>query len=359
MDISVRFRAALLVILWGWLAAPSLAHPAPFSYLDLRLNQGQWEGKLVAHVIDLAHELGLEQGEALLDPATAETKREALLGLLRARLSVAADGRALAPELLRLEPLPDQQAIAMHLRFSDGVSFGVLSVQCALFPYDPEHQTFLNIYEGDALAHQEILTRDRTGFDYYSGTRQGAIAVVRKFVPGGIHHIFTGPDHILFILGLLLLGGTLARLLMIVTAFTVAHSITLSLAALGVFDIPAGIVEPAIALSIVYVGIDNLMVGRNGRDVRALIAFFFGLIHGFGFAGVLREFGLPRQALGWSLFSFNFGVEIGQIVIVVIVAGLLAALRRRSPALSGRIVTLGSIVVILAGSWWFVQRVFF
>src|SRR5262249_43100825 len=111
--------------------------------------------------------------------------------------------------------------------------------------------------------------------------------------------------------------------------------------------------------SIVYVGIDNLMVGKSGSDVRAWIAFFFGLVHGFGFAGVLREFGLPRHALGWSLFSFNFGVEIGQVCIVVVVASILAALRNRNQALVQRIAVAGSVVVILAGSFWFIQRVFF
>ncbi len=352
-------RTALLIVLWGCLAAPSFAHPSPFSYLDLRVKQGQLEGALVAHVVDLAHELGVSPSEQMLDPAASEAKRDAILQLLRARLIVSVDGRVLVPELLRLTPLSDRQAISLYLRFSDSASFGVLSVACQLFPYDAQHQTFLNIYEGDALVHQEILTRDRKTFDYFRGTRQGTMAVVRKFVLGGIYHIFTGPDHILFIVGLLLLGGTLARLLTIVTAFTVAHSITLSLAALSLFDIPSRLIEPAIALSIIYVGVDNLMVGSKGRDVRALIAFFFGLIHGFGFAGVLREFGLPRQALGWSLFSFNFGVEIGQVCIVVVVAGLLATLRKRIPTLSERIVTFGSGGVILGGSYWFIQRVFF
>jgi hypothetical protein len=101
------------------------------------------------------------------------------------------------------------------------------------------------------------------------------------------------------------------------------------------------------------------MVGETGRDVRAWVAFFFGLVHGFGFAGVLREFGLPRQALGWSLFSFNLGVEIGQVCIVVIVASLLTALRNRNQALGRRIATIGSVGVILAGIYWFIQRVFF
>ena len=147
--------------------------------------------------------------------------------------------------------------------------------------------------------------------------------------------------------------------MLIVTAFTVAHSVTLTLAALGVLDPPARWIEPAIALSIVYVGIDNLMVGKAGRDMRAWIAFFFGFVHGFGFAGVLREFGLPRGALGWSLFSFNLGVEVGQVCIVVVAASLLAFLRRRKPELAGRVAVIGSMIVILAGSYWFIQRVFF
>ena len=338
---------------------PARAHPVPFSYLDLHLSQGQLEGTLVAHVIDLAHELNVTPAEALLDAALAESKKEALLNLLQARLALAADSRALALELLRVEPLPDRQALALHLRFVTQASPGMISLRCALFPYDPQHQTFLNIYEAGALTHQEIFNKDHTTFDYFTGNRQGALAVVKKFIPSGIYHIFIGPDHILFIVGLLLLGGSLLRLLSIVTAFTLAHSLTLSLAALDVVNPPARLIEPAIALSIVYVGIDNLMVGKAGRDVRAWVAFFFGFVHGFGFASVLREFGLPRQALGWSLFSFNVGVEIGQLCIVVVLAALLMALRRHNQALAHRVAVFGSVGVILAGSYWFIQRVFF
>ena len=145
-----------------------------------------------------------------------------------------------------------------------------------MFPYDTNHQTFLNVYEGGALATQAILDAGHTSFDYYSGTRQGVWAVVKKFVPAGIHHILIGPDHLLFLVGLLLLGGTVRQLLVVVTSFTVAHSVTLSLAALNIVAPPARIIEPAIALSIVYVGADNLLV-RGGRDVRAWIALTFGL----------------------------------------------------------------------------------
>jgi len=351
-------RAVLPVLILGLLAPPVHAHPIPFSYLDLRLNAGQIEGALVAHIVDLAHDLNVEPPEKLLDPEVAEAKKDAIAELVRARLTLLADGQPLALELLRVEPLSDRQALSIELRLDTNLKPSALRIQCALFPYDPQHQTFLNVYEEDRLVHQEIFTQDHQIFVYRPGGRQGWMSVVKEFIPAGVYHIFTGPDHILFIVGLLLMGGSLLRLLSIVTAFTIAHSITLSLAALNVINPPPRLIEPAIALSIIYVGIDNLMVGKTGRDVRAWIAFFFGFVHGFGFAAVLREFGLPRQALGWSLFSFNFGVEIGQACIVVVVATLLAALRNRNRALAGQVMRVGSVCVILAGTWWFVQRVF-
>jgi hydrogenase/urease accessory protein HupE len=181
---------------------------------------------------------------------------------------------------------------------------------------------------------------------------------MKTFIPSGIHHIMIGPDHILFLVGLLLLGGSWMALVRIVTAFTVGHSITLSLAALNLLTPPASLIEPAIALSIVFVGADNLVRG-DGRDLRAWVALVFGLVHGFGFANVLREFGLPSEALGWSLFSFNLGVEIGQLAIVLIVASALAAVRRYSDRLRYRVAFAGSVVVIAAGAYWFVERVFF
>lgn len=351
-------RGALLLLALGFLVTAVRAHPAPFSYLDLRLNAGEVEGTLVVHIEDLAHDLNLEPPETLLDAKIAESKRDAIAELIRTRLTVLADGHPVGLELLRVEPLPDRQAISCELQFDTKAKPGALRIQSALFPYDPQHQTFLNVYEEDHLVHQEIFTLDHQIFVYRTGVRQGWVSVVREFVPAGIYHIFTGPDHILFVVGLLLMRGSLLRLFSIVTAFTIAHSITLSLAALNVVDPSPRLIEPAIALSIVYVGIDNLMVGKTGRDVRAWIAFFFGLVHGFGFAGVLREFGLPREALGWSLFSFNFGVEIGQACIVVVVASLLGAIRNRNIALAGRISKVGSVCVILAGTWWFIQRVF-
>ncbi len=195
----------------------------------------------------------------------------------------------------------------------------------------------------------------------------------------GIEHILIGPDHILFLIGLLLLGGTLSRLALIVTSFTVGHSITLTLAALDMLSPPARFIEPLIALTIVVVGADNLArlenqtkrvcafcafcgsgsAAESAADIRAWLAVAFGLIHGFGFAYVLKEFGLPQAALGWSLFAFNLGVEIGQLLIVGVVAGALLMVGRNSAALARQLAVVGSIAVIAAGAYWFVERVFF
>jgi hydrogenase/urease accessory protein HupE len=341
------------------LATPAAAHPVPFSYVDVRVDPAGLDVTIVAHVYDVAHDLGIEPVERLLEPAVLASRAEAITTLLRNRIQLLGDGRPLdAGSWSAPEALPERQSLQVRARFATGRPLGVLTVNASLFPYDPQHQTVLNLYERGVITSQAILSRTSGQYEYFGGTRQGVVAVMRKFVPAGVHHILIGPDHLLFLVGLLLLGGSTRRLLLVVTAFTVAHSITLSLAALNIVTPPASMVEPAIALSIVYVGADNLMV-RGGRDVRGWIAFAFGFIHGFGFANVLREMDLPGRALGWSLFSFNVGVEIGQLFVVVAVASALALLRRRSEAAGRRLVFAGSMVVIAAGTFWFIQRVFF
>ena len=352
--LCVRFCAVAAMI---FAATPAAAHPVPFSYVDLRLRPDAIEGSLVIHIFDAAHELNIEPVERMLDPVVAAQHSAALANLLAPRLTVSADGRTLTPQWSVVEVLAERQSLKFSLRYALAGTPGRLGVSAVMFPYDPQHQTFLNIYDGDALT-QAILDRGHSGLEYFAGTRQGAFAVVQKFLPAGIHHILIGPDHLLFLVGLLLLGGTVRQLALVVTAFTVAHSVTLSLAALNIASPPARIIEPAIALSIVYVGADNLLV-HGGRDVRAWIAFAFGFVHGFGFANVLREMDLPARALGWSLFSFNLGVEIGQLLVVLVVASAFAALRARSETAGRRLVFAGSIVVVAAGTFWFVQRLFF
>lgn len=357
MLLSVRLVVGCVVLAVTLVAAaPAGAHPAPFSYLDIVFRDGGIEGTLVVHVIDAAHDLGIVPPERLLDDAVAALQRQRIGALLSSRLTLRG-AQPLTIEWTSLEVMKPETALRLRYRIRN-VQTGALVVDANLYPYDPLHQTFVNIYEGADLRQQLIFNEGSIAYTYYLGTTQGNLAVMQTFIPSGVHHILIGPDHILFLVGLLLLGGTWGALVRIVTAFTVGHSVTLSLAALNIVTPPASLIEPAIALSIVFVGADNLVRG-DGRDLRAWVALTFGLVHGFGFANVLREFGLPTEALGWSLFSFNVGVEIGQLAIVVVVAGALVAIRRRSAAWGQRVALAGSVVVIAAGAYWFVQRVFF
>ncbi len=174
------------------------------------------------------------------------------------------------------------------------------------------------------------------------------------FFKMGIEHILTGYDHLVFVLGLVLARARLRSLLTVVTAFTVAHSLTLALAVLGVWAPSSRIVEPAIALSIAYVGIENFFVEDASKRWR--ITFPFGLIHGFGFAGALQEIALPRSAVPTALVSFNLGVEAGQVAVLALLLPLVIFLRgkRWFEPVGVRVV---SGAVALAGGIWFVSRV--
>lgn len=354
---------ALIAVIGLLVAREALAHPAPFSYLDLHLDAGGVTGTLVVHDLDAAHDLEVASADSLLEPDVANRYRDALVALLGPRLNLEFDGRPVTVTWGGIEVVPDRQSLRLAFTVSGGRPARI-TLRAYVFPYDPIHQTFVNIYEDTALTHQAILDATRQSAEYYSGTVQGRFSVITTFVLSGIGHILIGPDHILFLVGLLLLGGTLKRLTLIVTSFTIGHSITLSLAALDIVSPPSQFVEPLIALTIVVVGADNLLVLRSpadrthqATDIRAWLAAGFGLIHGFGFAYVLKEFGLPQSALGWSLFAFNLGVEIGQLLIVGVVATVLVLLRRHSPQAARQVAFAGSAAVVLAGLYWFVERV--
>ncbi len=167
----------------------------------------------------------------------------------------------------------------------------------------------------DVDAAQAILTADETEVSV-TGPPPSLMSVVVEYTYSGIEHIFIGFDHIAFIICVLLWSSRIWPVIKVATSFTVAHSITLSLAVLGVFDIPGEIIEPLIAASIVFVAIENFY-SRN-MERRWKYTFLIGLVHGFGFAGVLKEFGLPDEALVTALVTFNLGVEIGQVAIIAI-----------------------------------------
>ena len=171
----------------------------------------------------------------------------------------------------------------------------------------------------------------------------------------GVEHILTGYDHLLFLLALLLRGGSFLSLLKIITAFTVAHSITLALAVLGVVTIPGRIVEPAIALSIVWIALENLL-RKDPPPQRWRISFFFGLVHGFGFASAIEPLALPAGRLALALLGFNLGVEAGQAFVVALLLPLLLWLR--GSAWEPRVVRGASFGVIAFGLIWLVERLF-
>ncbi len=180
-----------------------------------------------------------------------------------------------------------------------------------------------------------------------------------RFLRLGVEHIFTGYDHVAFLLGLLLLRCTLKNLARVVTSFTAAHSITLALASLQIVSPPARLVESLIAVSIVWVAVENLLELRHPAPRREAqrwrLGFAFGLVHGFGFAGALQELDLPRSSLAAALFSFNLGVELGQAAIVALALPLLALLRRR-PGFAPSGPRLGSITIGVAGLVWLAER---
>ncbi len=176
-----------------------------------------------------------------------------------------------------------------------------------------------------------------------------------SFFPLGIEHILTGYDHLLFLLALILRGGGLWSLLKIITAFTIAHSITLALAALDLIVLPGAMVEAIIALSIAYVALENLLP-RYAVSRRWAVSFLFGLVHGFGFSSVLREIGLPRENLLLSLLNFNLGVEAGQLAVVLLAVPVL--MRLRSRPWEPRLVAVISGVILVVGLILFVDRAF-
>jgi hydrogenase/urease accessory protein HupE len=227
-----------------------------------------------------------------------------------------------------------------------------VSIDAPVFADYPGDTTVVVVYRNGRMVDQTAVDRDSPSAILGETNR----AVFRRFVEMGIHHILSGLDHVLFVFGLLLMRGTLRGLLGIVTAFTLAHSITLSLTALQLASLPSRFVEPVIALSIVAVGLENLFHRTVDFERRAWFAFGFGFFHGFGFAGALAEAGLPRHAIPLSLAAFNIGVEIGQACIVLAAVPLLRLLTRFNPMLSSTVARYASVGITAAGVLWFVQR---
>src|SRR5262249_19073043 len=246
-----------------------------------------------------------------------------------------------------------REAVKLDIRYTFSNDVKAMKITSSLDRLtQPDHRHLFRIGEGDDT-REAVIDAARPVLDVnVEGPTFGE--TVRDFVKLGVVHIFTGYDHLAFLLGLLITTTTLLSLLKVVTSFTIAHSITLAVATFQLLSLPPRLIESLIALSIAYVAIENF----TGRTLvhRWKIAFLFGLVHGFGFSNVLREMELTRRTLAISLFSFNIGVEIGQLVFVSILFPIviyLAASRWKEQVLGA-----ASLSIMCLGFYWFVQRAF-
>ncbi|MGZ6096834.1 MAG: HupE/UreJ family protein [Myxococcaceae bacterium] len=327
----------------------------------LRLSRGEWsmgQGRVEAHLTFLREELLLLAAEKV-DEGTAE--RAALERVVVSDVRVAGQRCELQESGLHSV---EGDGSRIDLRWRCPPSGALWTVQLPfLSELSPGH-THLARVTAEGQTVERVARGSLPSFEVEA--RPSVFHALGRFFRLGVEHIFTGYDHLAFLLGLLLLGGTVSQLAGIVSSFTLAHSVTLTVAALGLVSLPSAVVEPAIAASVVAVAAENLWALRRSADSPARVAeaigrrwrltFCFGLVHGFGFANALRELELPRAALAAGLVSFNLGVETGQLLLVLATVPLLRALGRLSgagrpgaPALSWSIAGLGLV--------WFGQRI--
>lgn len=270
-------------------------------------------------------------------------------------------------------PSPPRVAVTVDLTFDCPAIGEQLELRTDVFDRIGRSEHILVRFDSDRpdQAAQQLMLADETrDARFVTGVNAGAGAAlaisadgstapvdanapgVGEFVWLGIEHILIGWDHLLFILALVLPGGSAGSLIRTITAFTVAHSITLGLAATGLVSVPSGLVEALIALSIAWVAAENLF-SKRPLDRRWQISFLFGLIHGFGFSNVLREIGLPKDSLLLALLNFNIGVELGQLLVIALLLPLLALMRRVATVPVPRVL---SAIVMVSGAVLFATR---
>lgn len=366
-------RLLLSVMFFLAWAQPAQAHKASDSYLSLAVQGERIDGQWDIALRDVEMAVGLDaNGDAAITWDEVRARHEAIATYALARLQLSSDGTACPLRVTAhlVDTHTDGAYAVLRLQGSCAAPVAALRVDYGLlFDIDPQHKGLLRLTHGAATS-TAIFAPDASSqvlqLAVPSRWRQFA-----DYVRHGVWHIWIGFDHILFLVSLLLpavlvrhagcwkeretLKASVLDVVRIVTAFTLAHSLTLTLAALGALSLPSRLVESAIAASVVLAALNNLwpLVHRW----RAAVAFAFGLIHGFGFASVLADLGLPQDALVVSLVGFNVGVELGQLAIVAAFLPLAHALRRglfyRRVVLGG-----GSALIALLAMVWLAERAF-
>ena len=351
--------AALLATAVVLAASPASAHRPSDAFLTLAIDGAELRGDWQVALRDLAAVVAIDaDGDRAITWGELRGARAAIDAVLDGAVAVRGDGRgcALRAGDVRVSDRVEGRyaAIALVGRCPAAPTELDLAYRL-LFDVDPTHRGLL-VLNANGAAHTAVFAPDRAQvslqLDAPSRLRQFA-----DYLREGVHHIWIGADHLLFLVSLLLpcvlARRALADVLAVVTAFTVAHSITLALSALGVLRLPGALTESAIALSVLLAALNNVKPVIVRR--RWAMAFGFGLVHGFGFASVLGELGLPAGARLLALVAFNVGVELGQLAVVVVALPILYALR--NAAVYRRVVLPGgSFAVAAMAAIWLVQR---
>jgi hypothetical protein len=369
-----RLAALLCAALVGALnAPPAHAHKPSDSYLTLKVGEERITGQWDIALRDLDFAIGLDaDGDGKITWGEVRAKHAEIAAYAGARLAIHGDGApcAVVPGEQLVDNHTDGAYTVLALRVDCPKPPATLALSYRLFAdLDPQHRGLLNL-ESHGQTRTAVLgpQAPMQSFELKALDRLDQFLAYGR---EGVWHIWIGYDHILFLLSLLLPAVLLwdpagwratqrfregfVDVFKIVTSFTVAHSITLSLATLGVVSLPSRWVESAIALSVALAALNNVFPLVHGR--RWTVAFGFGLIHGFGFASVLLDLGLPQGALLLALVGFNLGVEAGQLVIVS--AFLPLAFGLRHTWLYQKLVLLGgSLLIALVAATWLAERVF-
>jgi hydrogenase/urease accessory protein HupE len=356
---------AILVIFFSLLLLQdAAAHDPGLSSLTIRQRTNGLEATLTLAARDAAQVAELDEDhDGIVTQAEFAQTRSQLETAVARQLFIAADDKVANAQSVRSQ-LDENNNVEVRLNFHV-VGFSSLEIQSKIIASLPlGHRQYLQIQNSRwETIFERLLSAatDRATLEmpdaHSSIGAFGAVRSFAKFLCLGVKHILTGYDHLLFLFGLLLVAHGFLSSLGIITSFTIAHSITLAVATLHVVQIPSRVVEPLIAASIVFVGIENLLRG-DIPTARRMVPFGFGLIHGFGFASALREagIGLGTGGIVLPLFSFNLGVELGQIMVAAVALPVIWKLRE-NPMFIARWAPACSAAVVLLGSFWFVQRV--
>jgi len=362
---SRGIRGAILAVLFSFLPLQyAKAHDPGLSSLTIRQLPNGLEATLTLAVKDAAQIAELDQDQdGTVTQAEFGRNQSQFDVAVASQIVIAVNGKVVKDSSIHSR-LDENNNVEARLNFH-GAGFSSLEIQSKIIASLPfGHRQYLQIQNSRGQTIFERLlsaATDRATVEVaHARSNTAALEAVSSFTNFlclGVKHILTGYDHLLFLVGLLLVARGFFASLGIITSFTIAHSITLAVATLGLVQIPSRIVESLIAASIVFVGIENLLRGDIPK-ARRVVPFGFGLIHGFGFASALREAGIGSGTGGivLPLFSFNLGVELGQIMVAALALPIIWKLRE-NPLFIARWAPACSAAVVLLGSFWFVQRV--